>query len=121
MCSVHADAEHQAPIDLRHLQETSEGDRAFEKELFSLYMSDCSDGLSRLTLAQEAGEHETVRHEAHAISGASGNVGAKQLRLLSSALEKAAEQKTDSQALVQAVAKEWKRVQTFIQEYLQTI
>ena len=64
-------------VDLDHLQGFTDGDRALERELAELYLSSADLYLQRLRTA--LGERETWRRHAHALTGASATLGAREV------------------------------------------
>lgn len=74
-------------IDFSRIQEVSRGDREFENELFKAYFSDCDAGLSDLLQAVEIGDLDSARKHAHAIKGASINIGTTRLHEYAHAIE----------------------------------
>ena len=79
----------QPPLDFSRIQETSEGDLDFERELFEIYLEDCQERLTRLRAAIQQDDFESVHLEAHTIKGASANVGTTLLQELAYTLEQA--------------------------------
>ncbi len=74
-------------IDFSRIQEVSRGDREFENELFNAYLNDCDAGLSALLQAVEIGDLDSARKCAHAIKGASINIGTTRLHEYAHAIE----------------------------------
>lgn len=80
-----------APVlDRRQLLEVTDGDVEFEQELLGTYRASATGTLGRLRTALSAGELPQVICEAHALKGASLNVGAFALGECAGAIEKAA-------------------------------
>ena len=110
----------QPALDFSRIQETSEGDLDFERELFEIYLEDCQERLIRLRTAIQQGNSKAVLLEAHTIKGASANVGTTLLQDLAFTLEQA-----DSTAIAESGAEtldqldaEFARVKVAITEYL---
>lgn len=68
----------QAPVvDLPHLRGFTDGDLELERELAELYLSTADVYLDQLAAAQ--GDHDAWRRAAHALKGASANLGARRV------------------------------------------
>ncbi|NJN30438.1 MAG: Hpt domain-containing protein [Synechococcales cyanobacterium RM1_1_8] len=65
----------QGLIDWRSLQQLSDGDRQFEKELLTMFVQDAGAQLPRLKQAIAARNASQVGKLAHYLKGASGNIG----------------------------------------------
>lgn len=70
----------QDPIDLTHFRSFTEGDAQLERELGSLYLSTAAVYLDEMRRAVE--ENRDWRSAAHALKGASANIGAKDIAAL---------------------------------------
>ena len=77
----------QGLIDWRSLQQLSDGDRQFERELLSMYVDDTSSHLSQLGDAVMAQDAQRVTKLAHYLKGSSGNVGITPLHSCAANLE----------------------------------
>jgi HPt (histidine-containing phosphotransfer) domain-containing protein len=77
-------------LDRDHLLEMTEGDVAFEHELLSTYRASVENIVARLGVALSTGNLAQVVREAHALRGASLNVGATAMGQCAGAIEAAA-------------------------------
>lgn len=77
-------------FDLEQLEQLSGGDKAFEKELLTMFVEDIDNSLSQLGAAIVAEDVATVQELAHYIKGASANVGAVGMSKVATQLEKQA-------------------------------
>jgi histidine phosphotransfer protein HptB len=77
----------QGLIDWRSLQQLSDGDRQFERELLSLFVSDTRSQLSQLSDAVMAHDAQRVAKLAHYLKGSCGNVGVIALHACAAKLE----------------------------------
>lgn len=107
-------------IDLSVIREASDGDTAFEQELFEVFVEDCRERLDRLAKAVRNGDIETSRRESHTLKGAAANIGAESMRARALALER-----TDvlgENALAQerfaALQEAYQEVREFIERHL---
>ncbi len=78
------------PIDLNHLESYSGGDRAFEQEILSLFVSDAQHQIVKIQDAYRCQDVEMLREAAHQLKGASGNIGARTLQRLTAQIETSA-------------------------------
>lgn len=97
----------EAPIDLRHFRSFTEGDEQLERELGAIYLSSADVYLEELRRACRGGGD--ARRPAHALKGASANIGAREL----AALAERAERETPTDALLTAMAESLERIRRF--------
>jgi histidine phosphotransfer protein HptB len=83
--------ESQSSINLDYLQELSDGDLEFEKDLLEIYLEDSKLHIEAAKSAIANRDHYTLGREAHHLKGASGNVGAIEMQSLSLELEQKSE------------------------------
>lgn len=88
-------------VDVDHLHGFTDGDRALERELAELYLSSADVYLQRLEGA--LGDSEGWRRHAHALKGASGNLGAREVAALAAEAEHGRPKRGTLEALVAAV------------------
>jgi HPt (histidine-containing phosphotransfer) domain-containing protein len=91
----------QPVIDLDHLRSFTDGDPQLEVELLTLYLSTTDVYLARMAEALAAGDSWTAT--AHALKGASANLGARRVMAIAVAAEHAAPDAAQLQALRGAV------------------
>lgn len=116
------DTDGQAAVDFTRIQETSDGDTEFERELLGVFIEDCEDRIQRLSAAIAAGRLDEIKREAHTIKGAAANVGTTQLQEIATQLEALGDGSTpEAQALAGQLTEEFERVKAAIGEYLDTI
>ena len=77
-------------LDRDHLLEMTGGDDIFEHELMSAYRASAADIMDRLKAALSKADVTQVMREAHALKGASLNVGARAMAQCAGAIEDAA-------------------------------
>jgi signal transduction histidine kinase/DNA-binding response OmpR family regulator len=70
------------PVDLQRVQSLTEGDTALEREIVALYLADTEARLAALEAALRDGDKDDLTRTAHAIRGASANIGAGRMREL---------------------------------------
>lgn len=89
---AHEPAEAEAddpPIDEEVLGLAADGDEFFMRELVEIYIRDAAERIAAIEMALSSGEAELLRRTAHALKGASANIGAKTLQRLAHELENA--------------------------------
>lgn len=74
-------------IDLDRLNEISDGDLEFQQEILQMFVEDVSQKLVALQQGIEAGDLENIIHQAHAIKGASANLGIESMQEIARELE----------------------------------
>lgn len=77
-------------LDREHLLEMTDGDMEFEHELLATYRASARNILARLKTALNSGSSTQIMREAHALKGASFNVGATAMGKCAGAIEEAA-------------------------------
>lgn len=77
-------------LDRNHLLELTEGDAEFEHELLGTFRASVVTILTRLKAGLSAGDLTKVMREAHALRGASLNIGATAMGQCAGAIEAAA-------------------------------
>jgi HPt (histidine-containing phosphotransfer) domain-containing protein len=76
-----------SPIDRSRLDLITGGDEELLRELVELYLSDTATRLSDIESALAATNLEKIRRQAHAIKGASANMGATAMQEICTRLE----------------------------------
>lgn len=76
-------------LDRNHLLELTDGDAQFEHELLDTYRASVENILARLRDGLSSGDLTQVMREAHALKGASLNVGAAAMGQCAAAIEAA--------------------------------
>jgi len=116
------ETDNQAAIDFSRIQETSDGDTEFERDLLGVFIEDCEDRLQRLNAAIAAGRLDEIKREAHTIKGAAANVGTTRLQEIALRLETLSDASIpEGQALSEKLAEEFERVKAAISDYIETI
>lgn len=78
-------------FDWQQLRQLAGDDRAFECELLEMFLQDAQQSLKDLDQAIANNSLQTIRDVAHALRGASANVGASALALVARQLEEDAQ------------------------------
>lgn len=94
-------AEPEPVIDLERLYSFTDGDAQLESELLTLYLCTADAYLARMNQALGAGEPWTAT--AHALKGASANLGACRVMALALAAERTAANADQLEALREAI------------------
>ncbi len=110
------------PVEIGQIQETADGDKAFERELIELFVSDNEERLKALESLMASQDAEAVRREAHTIKGASASAGATGMREIAARLEELDPRKELAQALrlLEELKAEFEQVRKFFAGYLET-
>jgi HPt (histidine-containing phosphotransfer) domain-containing protein len=80
-------------VDFQHLQAMSDGDKAFESELFSLFENDSSERVSAIGKGIAEKDWILLKKELHTLKGAASNVGAIKVRDVTEQMENFCEEK----------------------------
>ena len=75
------------PVNLRHFEDLTGGDKDFEREIIDLFLKDTSLHLIRLEAAIKEVDSSRIEALAHSIKGAAANMGAEKFRKLAQELE----------------------------------
>jgi len=75
-------------IDWHRLQEISDGDVEFQREILTVFVEDGRTTLAKLRQAIENGDIQEVKNLAHALKGASGNTGIPPIQETAASLER---------------------------------
>ena len=107
-------------IDFSRIQETSDGDIAFEVELLELYLRDSREHVDRIQMAVTGGDLESIHLLAHGLKGTSYSVGADRLGDLALQIELAATQvdSPETQQIVDALTAVFAETKKIIQSYI---
>jgi two-component system sensor histidine kinase/response regulator len=126
-CAPEARAEQEpvsapAPVQIAQIQEIADGDKAFERALIELFVSDNQERLKTLETLMANQDVEAIRREAHTIKGASASAGANGMREIAARLEEVDPRKELAQALrlLDELKAEFEEVQRFLFTYLET-
>jgi len=111
-----------APADIRLLQEITEGNLHFERELIDAFISSSEQHLTTLAKALQERNVELFEREAHNMKGASANIGARRMREFACRLEQMGsrgELDPASEELAR-LDSAFKQVRRFLQDYLES-
>jgi hypothetical protein len=109
-----------AAVDFAKLEELTDGDREFARELTDIYIASCGQVLCAMRECVTRADRDGLRKAAHQLAGASGNIHATELWSLCKALEAEAgrQSESDSSASIEAIAAEVARSTAALQEYI---
>lgn len=74
-------------FDRKHIMEITDGDTEFLKELIEMFNGDCPEKLNGISEAIKGKDFNTLDETAHALKGASGNLGLTSVYELAMKLE----------------------------------
>jgi HPt (histidine-containing phosphotransfer) domain-containing protein len=108
-------------LDLRVIQDDSEGDREFEEQLIHLFIRDARKRLGNLEAAIEGNKADQVHLEAHTVKGICAGIGAVAMGQLAMELEHKGSRGDLSEArgLLDLLRSEYGHVERKLEEYLQ--
>lgn len=108
------------PVNLRFIQDVSDGDKDFERELVDLFFTHMDGHIVALESLIEEHNLEGIQFEAHSIKGASANIGADRMQELAMRIEAmGAENKMDTAAEALAELKRrFEQVRKFLEGYI---
>lgn len=103
------------PVDLTQLRLFTDGNRAEEQELFTLFLQQADEAVKILEKNQSPETAELWKATAHRLKGASGNLGAQKLQHLCKRAELMARDDTDKKSLTfNAIHAELQRVRDYL-------
>lgn len=111
---------HDESMDFNRIQETSDGDREFETELFNMFLDDTAERIEALDAAIADGDAESCHRQAHTIKGSAANVGATRLCEISLQLESfdPKADKAEAESCLARMKSEFENTKAAIQDYL---
>ena len=109
-----------SPVDIKHLQEITGGDSAFEREIAALFLKDTVEHLSGLKKAINEENGSALERAAHTVKGAALNMGAEKFGELALALETKGKSGTleGAQNMLAELEAEFQRVKRFLEEQM---
>jgi two-component system, sensor histidine kinase and response regulator len=108
------------PVQIQLVQEISDGDPDFERELIDTFLADNEQHLLALESALRELNAEMFKREAHTIKGSSANMGAKGMREIASRLEQigASGELDPAFQVLASMKSEFEQVCNFFESYL---
>ena len=108
------------PVEIGQIQETADGDKAFERELIELFLSDNQVRLQAIESALEARDAEGARQQAHTIKGASASAGARGMQKIAGLLEDVGsrEELLLAARILEELKSEFEQVRNYFLNYL---
>ena len=111
-----------SPIDLKQLNQISDGDIEFEIEVLQVYIEDVVERIDKIRKEITTNDRSQIMREAHHIKGASSNVGAWQIQALAMQIEKLDQyQLEEATEIIDDMLKKMKAVEQFIEEKSATL
>jgi HPt (histidine-containing phosphotransfer) domain-containing protein len=109
------------PVDLAHLDRYTGGDLALDREILSLFDTQCSQMLAKLEeLAPEFSDAKSWHEIAHSLKGAARGIGAFALADAAAEAEMAGSDKAAAVAALHHIKSRSCAVALFIEEFLKT-
>mmetsp|Transcript_18644 Transcript_18644/g.26129 ORF Transcript_18644/g.26129 Transcript_18644/m.26129 type:complete len:199 (+) Transcript_18644:148-744(+) len=110
-------------FDNTRLNDVSEGDKSFEKELIDIYKQTCDEKLPQLEEALQKEDEKNSVLYSHDIKGSSANIGAECIRRVAEKIEKLSRdfKYTEASALIPELRQEFELTYIVFGEYLQDL
>jgi len=111
------------PVQIERIQEISDGDTDFERELILSFLSDMEPRFSALDTHVQEKNAEGIHQEAHAIKGSSANAGAKGMQEIAARIEimgASGEMEAAPEALESLKSEFW-QVRDFLHSYVKNL
>lgn len=109
-------------VDISRIQETSDGDIEFERELIEMFIDDANENIKQIC-ASDITQTKEIKQVAHTLKGASANIGAVAVQKASFAIERsaAAEDLNDLEAQKEELKKAYAETKTYFENYLASL
>lgn len=110
-------------FDNTRLNDVSEGDKSFEKELIDIYKQTCDEKLPQLEEALQKEDEKNSVLYSHDIKGSSANIGAECIRRVAEKIEKLSRdfKYTEALELIPELRQEFELTYIVFGEYLQDL
>jgi CheY-like chemotaxis protein/HPt (histidine-containing phosphotransfer) domain-containing protein len=110
------------PVNLERLNEITDGDHAFERELIGSFLEDTARHVTDLESAVRQEDGEALKVQAHAIRGSSANAGARRLEEIAVRLESIRIEKESEGAreLLEDLRFEFERVREYLRDHVES-
>jgi histidine phosphotransfer protein HptB len=106
-----------APVDLAALREITGGDADIERELFETFLQSATECVAALKAGYPLGRKDEWRKQAHALKGASLNLGAARLgQLCGEAQDSYQGSPEEKLGMLAAIEAEFARVKAFLDQ-----
>jgi len=108
-------------FDKTRLNEVSEGDLDFEREIITIYRETCDEKLPLLQIALETEDQQNSILYSHDIKGSSANIGADAVKKVSEQMEKLCKESKckDALAFMQPLRDELQETYKVLEKYLE--
>jgi len=109
---------HAPPLNLSRLNEITDGDSEFTRELIETFVTMSAEQVAELALALDKDDRAGLARAAHKLKGACANIYAPAMRDLSYRLEAEAKtlSKTDAKQLLLSLEKEFEHLKEFVND-----
>ena len=110
------------PVNVQRLNDITDGDLAFERELIESFLADTEQHVTDLESAVREKNGEALKLQAHSIKGSSANAGARRLEELAVQLEGIRVEKESERAreLLENLRSEFERVRDYLQDHMES-
>jgi PAS domain S-box-containing protein len=110
------------PVNIQRLNDITDGDREFERELIEAFLADTERHVTDLESAVREEDGEALKIQAHAIKGSSANAGARRLEEIAVRLEEIRVEKESERAreLIEDLRSEFERVREYLLDHMES-
>jgi len=110
------------PVNIQRLNDITDGDREFERELIEAFLADTERHVADLESAVREEDGEALKIQAHAIKGSSANAGARRLEEIAVRLEEIRVEKESERAreLIEDLRSEFERVREYLLDHMES-
>ena len=111
------------PVDLSRLAQDFGDDHEFLREIYTVYLEDCKERVEQLKKSITDNDPQKCSHFAHALKGASANVGANRVRDVAFELELAAyaSDLSQAEAMFDRLQLEFQQAGEFLKNFIQNL
>lgn len=114
---THTSLMDQAPVDLTHLRQFTDGNPEEEKEFFDIFLTQAEEGVTHLSRHITDEYNEEWKRTAHKLKGSAANLGANTLSNLCKEAENLADATAENKAVMhENILNELSKVQAFLGE-----
>ncbi len=111
------------PVNINRIQETSDGDHEFERELIEIFLTDNEQRLTVLETAVHGQDADGIRREAHTMKGSCSNMGAQPMQKIAGRLEQTglSGELDPAVELLSSLKSEFERTRNYFQDYIESL
>lgn len=106
----------QPPVDVLRIENITNGDKEFQRELLVTFLEEAAQQIAFLEISLQRNDVKLIQNQAHSLKSASGSIGAKHLSHLSLTLEQLAlaQNMTEAEKVFLSLKEEFEAVKQFL-------